>query len=95
MRRIPFAVGDLKCLPVFDRDSDRYVLLVVGRDHDDRHVDFPLIHIDVVDGNLWVQNDGAEYGVAQELIDAGVPDNRIVLGFLPPDMRPQPEGAAA
>src|SRR5436853_6478918 len=90
--RDPFAVGELQCEQVIDRDADRYLLLVVGRDHEGRHVDFPLIHIDVIDGKLWIQNDGTEYGVAQELIDAGVPEDRIVLGFLPPDMRPQPEG---
>jgi hypothetical protein len=93
--RIPFAVGKLTCETVFDRESDRYVVLVLGEDHAERTVHFALIHIDIIDGKIWVQHDGTEYGVAQELIDAGVPEDRIVLGFLPPYMRPQSEGAAA
>jgi len=93
--RIPFAVGELQCETVFDQDSDRYVLMVVGRDYADRRVDTALVHIDIIDGKIWVQYDGTEYGVAQELIDAGVPEDQIVLGFLPPDLRqPAPTAAA-
>jgi hypothetical protein len=93
--RVPFAHGDLRCETVFDPESDRYVLLVVGRDHDHRRIDFPIIHIDIIDGKLWVQYDGTEYGVAQELVDAGVPKDRIVLGFWPPEVRKQGEFAVA
>ena len=91
----PIANGDMKCVTVFDRESDRYLVMVVGWDHEGRLVNGSIAHVDIIDGNLWVQYDATEYGVAQELIDAGVPEDRIVLGFLPPDMRTQPEGAAA
>jgi hypothetical protein len=93
--RVPIANGEMKCVTVFDRESDRYLALIVSWDHEGRLADAPIAHVDVLDGNLWVQYDGTEYGIAQELIDAGVPEDRIVLGFLPPDLRPKPEGAAA
>jgi hypothetical protein len=93
--RVPFSVGDLRSETVFDRESDRYVLLVVGRDHERRRVNVPIIHIDIIDGKLWVQADGTEYGVAQELVDAGVPKDRIVLGFKSPEARKYTDFAVA
>jgi hypothetical protein len=93
--RIPFAHGDLRCETVFDAESDRYVLLVFGRDHDRRRVNVPLIHVEIIDGKIWVQNDGTEYGVAQELVDQGVPKDRIVLGFMAPERRKFSEFAVA
>jgi hypothetical protein len=85
--RIPPSYGELRYVPVFDRESDRYVLLLTGRDFQGHRVNVSIIHVDILDGKLWVQADGAEYGVAQELADAGVPKDQIVLGFWPPETR--------
>ena len=54
-----------------------------------------LIHADIVDGKLWIQHDGAEEGIAPELVMAGVPKDRIVLGFRSPEMRKLTEFAVA
>jgi len=35
----------------------------------------------LIDGKIWIQYDGTEEGVATELLGAGVPKARIVLGF--------------
>jgi hypothetical protein len=85
--RAPFSVGELRCETVLDRDADRYVLLVVGRDHERRRVDTPIIHIDIIDGKVWVQCDNTDAGVVEQLLDAGVPKDRIVLGFKAPEVR--------
>ncbi|RMG69569.1 MAG: hypothetical protein D6722_10035 [Bacteroidetes bacterium] len=37
---------------------------------------------------IWVQRDATEYGVANELVDLGVPREDIVLGFQAPFNRP-------
>ena len=47
-----------------------------------------LIHLDIIDGKIWVQRDETEDGVTLELVDAGIPKDRIVLGFHPPAIRP-------
>jgi hypothetical protein len=65
---------------VFDRDRDRYLLLEMGW-QDGYRVYGNLLHIDVVDDKVWIQQDGTEAGVAEELISAGIPKNAIVLGF--------------
>ena len=40
-----------------------------------------LLHSDIQDGKLWLQHDGTEDGVADELVSAGVSKERIVLAF--------------
>ncbi|HBY77183.1 MAG TPA: XisI protein, partial [Cyanobacteria bacterium UBA11148] len=40
-----------------------------------------LLHIDIIDGKLWIQHDGTEEGIADELVAAGVTKDSIVLGF--------------
>ena len=91
---IPHAHGDICSVTVFDEENDHYLLLSTGWEGD-KHVHGCLIHVDIIDGKFWIQYDGTEYGIANELVDAGVPRERIVLGFHPPDVRPHTEFAAA
>src|SRR5205823_6199648 len=84
--QVPYAHGDIRLELVFDRESDRYLLMLVGRDGI-RRVHGCLVHVDIIDGKIWIQRDGTERGVARELLEAGVPRDRIVLGFRSPEMR--------
>src|SRR6266571_3148954 len=84
--KIPYAHGDLTCEAIFDRPRGRFVLMTLGWDDDER-VHHPLVHIDVIDGKLWIQADNTEHGVAPELVQAGVPKADIVLAFQPLDVR--------
>lgn len=90
--RIPYAHGDLRCETVFDRAKDRYLLVTVGW-NGDRRIYHVLVHVDIVNDKLWVQQDGTEDGVATELTAAGVPKEHIVLGFHEPEVRPFTEFA--
>jgi hypothetical protein len=65
---------------VVDRDRDRYLLVEIGWEKGYR-IYAPLLHIDIIDGKLWIQHDGTEHGVAPELVAAGVPKEAIILGF--------------
>jgi XisI protein len=71
---------------VFDRIHDRYLLVETGWQNGDR-IYGTLLHIDIVDRKLWIQQDGTEAGIAEELVAAGVPKSHIVLGFKPPERR--------
>jgi len=92
--RIPYAYGDIQTKAVFDRNRDRYLLVNIGWDRG-RRVHGSLVHIDIIDGKLWIQRDGTEHGIAKELVQAGVPKDRIVLGFRPAEVRPHTEYAIA
>ena len=78
--RIPYSHGEFRLQTVFDRDQDHYLLMIVGWDGIHREHGC-LVHVDIIDGKFWIQRDGTEYSIAQELLDAGVPKSRIVLAF--------------
>ena len=70
----------------FDRDRDRYLMFHVGWRGEGR-VYGCVIHIEIRSGKIWIQRDGTEVGIANELIESGVPKSEIVLGYRSPYMR--------
>lgn len=83
---IPYAYGDIQIQTVFDRDGDHYLLMLVGRDGI-RRIHGCLVHVDLINGMIWIQRDGTEQGIARELLVAGVPREHIVLAFRSPELR--------
>lgn len=75
---------------VFDDARQAYLLMDVGWEGQ-TYIHETVIHIDIVNGKIWIQNDDTEEGVATDLLEAGVPREDIVLGFRPPDLRPYTE----
>ncbi|MBP0027492.1 XisI protein [Roseofilum sp. Guam] len=71
---------------VFDTERDRYLLLYVGWQDEERMHGCP-IHIDIKDGKVWIQRDFTEEGLANQLLELGVPKTDIVLGFRAPYVR--------
>ena len=84
---IPYSYSQVKKETVFDRAQDRYLILIVGWEGH-RYEHGCTIHIDIIDGKVWIQRDGTEDGIALELENAGIPKTSIVLGFKPPEVRP-------
>jgi len=92
--KIPYAYGDIQLEPVFDSESDRYLLVIVGRENAKR-VHGCLLHIDIINGKLWIQRDGTEQGISNELVKAGIPKDHIVLAFRSAEIRKHTEFAVA
>lgn len=46
-----------------------------------------VLHLDIKQGKIWIEQNMTEMRVAQELIDRGVKKEDIVLGFQAPEMR--------
>ncbi len=81
---------------ICDEGGDRYLILSTGwSEVPRRRVHGCLIHLDIIDGKVWVQRDGTEDGVAGELEEAGIPRTDIVLGFQEPAVRHLTDYAAA
>src|SRR5262245_24404121 len=78
--RVPYSYSDVRLQTVFDRHQDHYLLIMMGWEGV-RRVHGCLVQVDIIDGKFWIQRDGTEYSIAQELLDAGVPKERIVLAF--------------
>ncbi|MBD2503991.1 XisI protein [Anabaena azotica] len=71
---------------IFDTERDHYQLVYVGW-QESKRVYGTVLHVDIINGKIWVQQDGTEVGIANELVELGVPKEDIVLGFDPPKMR--------
>ncbi len=84
--QLPYAYGEVEREVVSDRRGDHYLLLAVGWDGAQR-VHGSVVHIDIINGKVWIQRDGTEHGIAEELVAAGIPRDHIVLAFRPPDLR--------
>jgi hypothetical protein len=71
---------------IFDTEHDHYQLVHVGW-HDNRRVYGCVLHLDIKDGKIWIQHDGTEIGIANQLVALGVPKSDIVLAFHSPFKR--------
>ncbi len=90
---IPIANGEIECYTVFDTSQDHYQVMNVGWDGY-RRVYGCVLHLDIKDGKIWIQQNMTEWRVAHELVDRGVAKEDIVLGFQAPDMREYTDYAA-
>jgi hypothetical protein len=81
------AYGEVEREVVFDSEHDHYQLLSVGWNKHER-IHGTLLHIDIRNGKIWIQYDGTEEGIANRLVELGVPREGIVLAFHPPYKRP-------
>jgi hypothetical protein len=85
--------GKVETEAIFDGERDHYESVYVGWDKKKR-IHGSVIHIDIKDGKVWIQHDGTSEGIADELVEAGIPKEDIVLGFRYPKFRKYTEFAA-
>ena len=65
---------------VIDENQDHYLLIETGW-HQNRRIYGTLIHIDIINQKLWIQQDGTEEGIANELVNQGISPQQIVLAY--------------
>jgi hypothetical protein len=80
------AYGDVEMELIFDRERDRYQLVCTGWSQK-RRIYGSLIHIDLKGDKIWIQSDGTEVGIANLLVDQGIPKQSIVLAYQSPTLR--------
>lgn len=71
---------------LFDTERDHYQLLHVGW-RDTKRAFGCILHLDIKAGQIWIQHDGTEVGIANQLVEQGVPPQDIVLAFHEPEVR--------
>ncbi|WP_373524885.1 XisI protein [Nostoc sp.] len=77
---------DVETQIVFDTEREHYQLMNVGWKNQ-RRVYGCFLHIDIKDGKVWLQHNGTEYEVAEQLANLGIPKQDIVIGFHSPFKR--------
>ena len=65
---------------VIDETQDHYLLIETGW-HQNRRIYGTLIHINIINKKIWIQQDGTEEGIANELVNLGIPPQQIVLAY--------------
>ncbi len=72
---------------IFDEKRDHYLWMRLGWEGSQR-IYFTIIHFDIKDGKIWLQQNATDLNPAEDLIDMGVEREDIVLGLQPPFKRP-------
>ena len=78
--------GDIRTELVIDKDQNHFEVNHVGWDGDER-IHGSVVHVDVIDGKVWIQYNGTDRPIGEELVQAGIPRQDIVLAFHPAELR--------
>lgn len=91
---MPAEPEDLEAIPICDTVHDHYLLMDVGRSGTGR-TGYVVFHLRLRDGKVWIERDGIEYGIAQDLLEAGIPEEDIVMSYYRQPPQPLTEAVAA
>jgi XisI protein len=80
------ASPDITTEIVIDRERCKYLVIETGWQRGYR-IYGVFFHIDIIDDKLWIQHDGSESGIAEDLVAAGIPKSQIVLAYKPLENR--------
>ena len=70
----------------FDNERGHYQLLSIGWQKNN-FIFAAILHFDIIEGKVWIQQNTTEIFVADELMIRGVSKEDIVLGFQLPAVR--------
>ncbi len=92
------ADGKVRCDIHHDPSHDSFFLIECGWEGR-RRMHGMIFHLELIDGQVWVQWDSTDRPIARELHRAGIPREDIVLGEKLPELWPYtdygvPRGAA-
>jgi hypothetical protein len=85
--QIPPSDSGVENATIFDLENDRYMLFSLGWSKG-RRIHYCVMHIDIIDTQVWIQANNTDRLIAEELVAAGIPPEAIVLGLQPPEVRP-------
>lgn len=83
---IPYKYGQIDRHVIIDTRNNHFLLVNTGWNGLER-VYGNVVHVQIIDDKIWIQRDGIEDGITGELVAAGIPKDKIVLAFHPPDVR--------
>ncbi len=71
---------------ITDIDNGHFQIFRVGW-HDNKHVHYTPIHIDIKADKVWIQVNNTEQQLGDLLVAHGIPKQDIVLGFQQKELR--------
>ncbi len=91
---IPFSYGEIEQKVFIDKEETNFFLFNIGWQNKTR-VHGCVVHLEIINDKIWIQQDGIEDGITNDLLNAGIPKDKIVLAFHPPSVRPYTEFAVS
>ncbi|MCB0541038.1 MAG: XisI protein [Bacteroidetes bacterium] len=85
--------NEVKPIIIIDKEQNQFQFLWKGWNRG-QYVFSVSIHISMNGEKIWVDRDITEIGVANLLVEAGIPNSDIVLGYFDPDHRKLTDFAA-
>jgi XisI protein len=73
--------GKVRTVTVFDESSNQYQILDLGWDDAGKRVFQPMIHLELLDGKIWIQENMTDLDIAKLLLEWDVEPTDIVLGM--------------
>ncbi|MGK7882210.1 MAG: XisI protein [Crocosphaera sp.] len=77
---------DIETELIFDTIRHHYQIVNVGWKNDN-WIYGCILHLDIKNDKIWIQHNGTEIEIGEELFKKGVPKSDIVIGFHPPFKR--------
>ena len=71
---------------ILDDASGHYQVLQIGW-KDRRRIHGTLFHVDLIGEKVYVEHDGTDLALVDDLLEGGIPKHDIVMGFHPPNQR--------
>lgn len=84
--RQPAPTDEVQHQLLFDEEHDHYQLFCVGWKGMKR-IYFPVFHLDIINGKIWVQEDASDFDIVGVMEEKGIPKSDIVLAFHAPYKR--------
>lgn len=72
--------GNVEVEQIFDTERDHYQIISIGWNNQKR-VYGPMMHLDIKNEKIWIQENTTEIDIALELMEMGVAKHDIVIGF--------------
>jgi hypothetical protein len=82
----PLSNSEIDSQIITDTEHDHYQITQVGWKNKYR-IYGCVLHIDIKDNKIWIQHNGTEIDIADELVNRGIPKEQIVIGFQSPYKR--------
>ncbi len=70
-----------------DDDQMSYLVMRVGWSNHYKRIHRCLIHIDIVEEMIVIQANNTEDSIDKDLIEMGIPEEKICIGFIPANFR--------
>jgi hypothetical protein len=67
---------------IINKERTEFILIDVGW-FKSRYISDVIFHIGVVNDKVWLHNDFTDIGIADYLVERGIPKSDIILAFLP------------